>query len=129
MREDRFSTWHSLCALTIYELARGMRCIDATGSGYGEYLNQLAENPDLPLPTAAGWNLHINDLSHLPREAVDMMEKDPRRQDISEIGVTILDVEGLRYSVLTEQLREHQATHRFSGHGSDPLDMAALTGS
>ena len=83
MREDRFSTWHSLCALTIYELARGMRCIDITGGGYGEYLHQWAENPDLPLPSAAGWTLYINDLSHLPRIAVDMIGTDPRRQDIS----------------------------------------------
>ena len=106
MSRARFSTWHSLCALTIYELARGMRLLGPAAGGFAEYLNRWAEDPNLPLPSAAGWTLYIHDFSNLPRAAIEMEAADPRRQDIREIGVSILDLDGLRYSLPTEELQK-----------------------
>ena len=76
MRDAMFPTWHSLCALTIYELARGMRLLGPSAGGYAKYLNQWAENPERPLPSAAGWILYIHDFNLLPNAAVEMIEGD-----------------------------------------------------
>ena len=109
MRAFLFPTWHSLCALTIFELARGMRLLGPEAGGYAGYLNQWAENPNLALPSAAGWILYVGDFNHLPPAAIGMLAGDPRREDIPEIGASVLNVDGLRYSVPTSALRELQA--------------------
>ena len=108
MRNFLFPTWHSLCALTIFELARGMRMLGPEACGYAGYLNQWAADPDSALPSAAGWILYIRDISLLPPAAVGMLAGDPRRKDIPEIGASVLDVDGLRYSVPTPALYELQ---------------------
>ena len=109
MREELFPTWHGLCALTVYELARGMRLLGPTAGGYARYLNQWAEDPLRPLPSAAGWTLYLHDLGNLPDVAIEMRAGDPRRRDMPEIGVSVLDVDGLLYSVPTPELRRIQA--------------------
>lgn len=108
MREVLFPTWHSLCALTIYELARGMGVMGPEAGGYAGYLNQWAEDPSRPLPSAAGWTLYLRNFSLLPPAAIGMLAGDPRREDIAEIGASVLDLDGLRYSVPTGALRELQ---------------------
>ena len=109
MREFLFPTWHSLCALTIFELARGMRLLGPTAGGYADYLNQWGENPEKALPTAIGWTLYIHDHNLLPQTAIEMDETDIRRNDIPEIGVSVLDLDGLRYSLPTAALLKLQA--------------------
>ena len=108
MRRVLFPTWHSLCALTIFELARGMRLLGPAAGGYAGYLNQWGENPGLALPSPAGWTLYIHDFNLLPHAAIEMVEGDPRREDVPETRASILDVDGLRYSVPTAVLRELQ---------------------
>ena len=108
MRDFLFPTWHSLCALTIFELARGMGKLGPEAGGFAGYLNRWAQDPDLSLPSAAGWTLYIRDFNLLPPAAVGMLAGDPRRKDIPEIGASVLDVDGLLYSVPTFALRELQ---------------------
>ena len=110
MREELFPAWHTLFALTIYELARGMRGLGPSAGGYACYLNQWAENPRHPLPSAAGWTLYLDDFDNLPDAAVKIRAGDPRRQDHPEFGISVLDVDGLRYSLPTADLQRVQAT-------------------
>ena len=110
MREELFPTWHGLCALTVYELARGMRLLGPTAGGFAWYLNQWAEDPLRPLPSVAGWTLFLRDLATLPDIPLEMREGDPRRRDVPEFNFSILDVDGLLYSVRTPELRRIQAT-------------------
>ena len=110
MRRFLFPTWHSLCALTLFELARGMRTLGPECGGYAKYLNQWGKAPEKALPSAAGWTLYLHDLNHIPQAAIDMDESDPRREDIAETGVSVLDLSGLRYALPTEALRRLQAT-------------------
>ena len=107
MRDELFPTWHSLCALTIFELARGMSVLGAHCGGYAGYLNQWGTNPDHPLPPAHPWIIYPHDLSHIPQAAVEMDESDPRREDFN--GVSLLNVDGLRYGLWTKELRRLRA--------------------
>lgn len=108
MRDFLFPTWHSLCALTIFELARGMRVLGPEAGGYAGFLNQWGRNPNHPLPSPAGWILYIDDLSHLPPAALKLGVGHPRREDIPELEVSILNLNGLRYSVPSKALHELQ---------------------
>ena len=108
MREFLFPTWHSLCALTIYELARGMRILGPNAGGYATYLNQWGENPDLPLPSPEGWTLFVDDFSCLPPAALKLGEGHACREDIPELEISILNLDGLRYSLPTMSLRKLQ---------------------
>lgn len=111
MHESLFPTWHSLCALTIFELARGMRVLGPAAGGYAGYLNRWGEDPEKALPSADGWTLAIRDCSLLPREAMEMGEGDPRREDFPEKGFSVLNVGGLRYLLpIKALLRLHTNT-------------------
>ena len=110
MREELFRTWHGLCALTIYELARGLRLLGSAAGGYAGYLNQWAEDPQHPLPSVAGWMLFIDDYDNLPSAAIALREGDPRRQDVPQLAYSYLDVDGLRYCLPTADLRRIQTT-------------------
>ena len=121
MRDFLFPTWHSLCALTIFELARGMRVLGPEAGGYAHYLNQWGRDASRPLPSAAGWMLHIRDCSRLPPAAVDMLEGDPCREDLPEIGASTLNVDGLLYSVPTAELRKLQAARGLLNDSADTL--------
>ena len=105
LRPERFPTLHSLCALTIYELARGLRVtLGAEADGYARELNRWAENPARPLPSAAGWILYTDACGSLPAAALEQRPGDPRRKDRD--GCCYLDVDGLCYAVpTTDRLR------------------------
>lgn len=109
MRKTHFPIWHSLCALTIHELARGLRILGPTAYGYATYLNQWGEDPSKPLPSAVGWTLAVRDFSALPQVVFDMGENDSRRTDIKEFGTSWLDVDGLCYVMPTKALLAMQA--------------------
>ena len=121
MRDFLFPTWHSLCALTIFELARGMRVLGPEAGGYAHYLNQWGQDPNRPLPSAAGWMLHIRDCARLPPAAMNMLEGDPCREDVPEIGASTLNVDGLLYSVPTAELRKLQAARGILSEIADTL--------
>ena len=115
MRDFLFPTWHSLCALTIFELARGMRTLGEEAGGYAGFLNQWARDPDKPLPSAEGWVLSLKNPAHIPPAAIKMAESDPRREDVAETGLSFLNLDGLRYVLPTERLRRLQQARLSAG--------------
>ena len=96
-----FPTWHAIGRLTIFELARGMLCLDEWAGGYAAYLCQWADEPNHSLPTAGGWTLTVCDPSRLPRQALNALGVG----DAS--GWTRLTMpSGLSYDIPTERLNE-----------------------
>lgn len=101
-----FPTWHAVGRLTIFELARGMSCLDEWAGGYAAYLCQWADDPTRPLPTADGWVLTALEASHLPPQALDTAAVAAARD-----WVRLTMPSGLSYDAPANRLHEwrHQA--------------------
>ena len=96
-----FPTWHAIGCLTIFELARGMSCLDEWAGGYASYLCQWADDPTRPLPTADGWVLTALKPAHLPPQA---WEVPAVAVDRDWVRLTVPS--GLSYDVLAGNLNE-----------------------
>ena len=109
MRDFLLPAWHCVGALTMHELARGLRMLGPSAGGHAAFLNQWGERPDRPLPKPQGRMLAFDDLRLIPREAIAMAAGDPRREDIPSEGMSCLDLDGLRYVLPTRDLEALQA--------------------
>ena len=87
LRPERFPTLHSLCALTVYELARGLRAtLGPDAGGYARELNRWAERPARPLPSAAGWVLYTDACGCTRAGARRSAPRGPRRVLVPRFG-------------------------------------------
>ena len=99
---------HALCALTIRELAWGMREVFGEGAGgLAPYLNQWGEDPHKPLPTGEGVCIMVKSVDDIPSPALAMRTDHPARTDL-EGGLTILELNDIKYGVWTQVLNAHQ---------------------
>ena len=103
---------HALCALTIRELAWGMREVfGEDAGGLAHYLNQWGENPHKPLPTGEGVCILVKSIDDVPPPALAMRPDHPNRTDV-EGGLTILELNDVKYGIETLVLNEHQDRYR-----------------
>lgn len=133
MRDFLLPSWHCVGALTMYELARGLRVLGPSAGGHAAFLNQWGERPDRPLPKPQGTVLAFTDLRLIPCEAIAMAPDDPRREDIPGEGTSCLDLDGLRYVLPTSDLERLQAeagskSEPVPRHRRDPQSMVPALG-
>lgn len=100
---------HALCALTIRELAWGMREVfGEEAGGLAPYLNQWGEDPHKPLPTGEGVCILVKSVDDIPPPALAMRPGHPKRKDLQG-GLTTLEFNDVKYGVWTQVLNERQS--------------------
>lgn len=112
LKDRQIPELHTVCALTIYELARGMRAVfGECAGGLAGYLNQWARDPELAMPTCE--DLFIGcPINAAPSAALSMLPGHPDRRDRPADGTcppySVLRLGGLNYVLDTQQLNACQ---------------------
>ena len=112
LKDHQIPELHAVCALTIYELARGMRTVfGECAGGLAGYLNQWARDPEMAMPTCE--DLFVGcPIDAAPAAALSMRPRHPDRRDRPADGTcrpySILRLGDLNYVLDTEQLNARQ---------------------
>lgn len=112
LKDRQIPELHAVCALTIYELARGMRAVfGECAGGLASYLNQWARDPERAMPTCE--DLFIGcPINAAPSAALSMLPGHPGRPDRPADGAcrpySVLRLGGLNYVLDTQQLNACQ---------------------
>lgn len=108
LRDRQIPELHAVCALTIYELAKGMRAVfGECAGGLAGYLNQWAKDPERAMPTCE--HLFVDcPINAAPSAALSMLPGHPDRRDRPADGTcrpySVLRLGGLNYVLDTQQL-------------------------
>ena len=123
LKDRQIPELHAVCALTIYELARGMRAVfGECAGGLAGYLNQWAKDPARAMPTCedpfVGCPVNV-----APSAVLSMLPGHPDRRDRPADGTfrpySVLRLGGLNYVLDTQLLNACQKS------SLPPLDPAA----
>ena len=123
LKDRQIPELHAVCALTIYELARGMRAVfGECAGGLAGYLNQWAKDPARAMPTCE--ELFVGcPINAAPSAALSMLPGHPDRRDRPADSTcrpySILRLGGLNYVLDTQLLNACQKS------SLPPLDPAA----
>ena len=123
LKDHQIPELHAVCALTIYELARGMRAVfGERAGGLAGYLNQWAKDPARAMPTCE--HLFVGcPINAAPSAALSMLPGHPDRRDRPADGAcrpySVLRLGSLNYVLDTQLLNACQKS------GLPPLDPAA----
>ncbi len=131
LKDRQIPELHAVCALTIYELARGMETVFGEyAGGLAGYLNQWARDPERAMPTCE--DLFVScPINIAPSAALSIRPGHPDRQDRPADSncrsYSILRLGDLNYVLDTQQLNawQHSGLPRFDSVARCPLRAPA----